>query len=456
LGLRTDQNGRVHTCCERLVIEYEPSHPETAEANDVLQIDDRTFAVVPDAQLFAPFCLRVNGSALGATHQHADAQGHSQQCADHEGERYRKGGGKAYEGETGEGDDGGTQILHDLYPFSTTKVISIHLQCKGLSPNCHLARIGKDCQNPSMNRARTDFRDRHPLRLRRSVLTIPAVNTKALAKVTELDCDAVIFDLEDSVAPEKKVEARRNLKEFLGQASLGWRERIIRINDVDSPYVIEDMQLVLALAPDAVLLPKVEEPAVVQGAADWLAEADATESLRIWAMIETPRGVLNAAAIASSGRTADSRLDAFVVGLNDLRKATRIPAERGRGYLVPYMMQVVLAARAYGLDVIDSVSNDFRDLDAFEAECAQGRSMGFDGKMLIHPSQIGPANDRFGPQPEAVAEALDVLAQFSDPLNSGLNVININGRMIERLHVEEAERLLDMVALIEARKDKPA
>jgi citrate lyase subunit beta/citryl-CoA lyase len=332
-------------------------------------------------------------------------------------------------------------------------VILIHLQCKGLSPICHLARIGKDCQNPSMNSARADFRDRHPLRLRRSVLTVPAVNTRALAKVTELDCDAVIFDLEDSVAPEKKAEARRNLKEFLDQASLGWRERIIRINDADSPHMTEDMQLVLALSPDVVLLPKVEEPAVVQGAADWLAEADATESLRIWAMIETPRGVLNAAAIASSGRTADSRLDAFVVGLNDLRKATRIPAERGRSYLMPYMMQVVLAARAYGLDVIDSVSNDFRDLDGFEVECAQGRLMGFDGKMLIHPSQIGPANGRFGPQPEAVAEARQVVEQFADPRNAELNVININGRMIERLHVEEAERLLDIVALIEARKD---
>jgi citrate lyase subunit beta/citryl-CoA lyase len=307
-----------------------------------------------------------------------------------------------------------------------------------------------------MNRVRTDFRDRHPLRLRRSVLTVPAVNARALAKVTELDCDAVIFDLEDSVASAKKDEARRNLKEFLAQTNLGGRERIIRINDVGSPYVAADMQLILALSPDAVLLPKVEGPDVVQGMAEWLAEAAATESLRIWAMIETPLGVLNAATIASSGRTADGRLDAFIVGLNDLRKATGIPAERGRSYLVPYLMQVVLAARAYGLDLIDSVSNDFRDLDAFDAECIQGRSMGFDGKMLIHPSQIGPANDRFGPQTEAVAEAREVVAQFADPRNAELNVININGRMIERLHAEEAERLLDIVALIEARKDKQA
>ncbi|KQW27892.1 ATP-binding protein [Rhizobium sp. Root274] len=304
-----------------------------------------------------------------------------------------------------------------------------------------------------MHLAQTEFRDRHPLRLRRSVLTVPAVNERALAKISDLDCDAVIFDLEDSVAPEKKSEARENLKNFMEQADLGWRERIIRINAIDSTNLADDLQLIRVLVPDAVLLPKVEEPASVQSVADWLAEADATESLRIWAMIETPRGVLNAATIASSGRTADGRLDAFVVGLNDLRKATGIPAEPGRNYLVPYLMQVVLAARAYGLDVIDSVSNDFRDMDAFAAECAQGRSMGFDGKMLIHPSQIGPANDQFGPLSDAVAEARQVVEQFADPLHAGLNVINVNGRMIERLHAEEAERLLSMVALIEARKE---
>jgi citrate lyase subunit beta/citryl-CoA lyase len=422
-------------------------HTKTSE------IDDRAFAVIPDAQAFASFRLSVNGGTLCATHQHSGTEGHGEQRADNDGQRNCKSGRETYESETGEGDDGGTEILHDLCPFSTAKVVLIPLQCKGLSLNCHLARIRKDCQNPCMYPGRTDFRDRHPLRLRRSVLTVPAVNERALAKISDLDCDAVIFDLEDSVAPEKKAEARKSLRNFLEQADLGWRERIIRINAVDSAHLADDLHLILAMSPDAVLLPKVEEPASVQTVADWLAEADATESLRIWAMIETPRGVLNAATIASSGRTADGRLDAFVVGLNDLRKATGIPAEPGRSYLVAYMMQVVLAARAYGLGVIDSVSNDFRDIDAFAAECAQGRLMGFDGKMLIHPSQIRPANDHFGPQPDAVAEAQHVVAQFADPLNAGLNVINVNGRMIERLHAEEAERLLSMVALIEARKE---
>jgi citrate lyase subunit beta/citryl-CoA lyase len=301
----------------------------------------------------------------------------------------------------------------------------------------------------------SSFRAHHPSRLRRSILTVPAINDRALDKLTSLDCDAVIFDLEDSVAEDRKAYARVNLLNFLRDRDLGHRERIIRINAADTAFYREDMSLVLAALPDAVLLPKVEETVTVQDVADMLSESDAAEGLRIWAMIETPRGVLNAAAIASSGRTSDSRLDAFVVGLNDLRKATGIPAAPGRTYLVPYLMQVVLAARAYGLDVIDSVSNDFRDLEAFSEECGQGRAMGFDGKMLVHPAQIEPANRQFGPSDAAIAEARLVADAFSDPAHTGLNVININGRMIERLHAEEAARLLAKVALIDARKDKP-
>lgn len=301
----------------------------------------------------------------------------------------------------------------------------------------------------------SSFRAHHPSRLRRSILTVPAINDRALDKITSLDCDAVIFDLEDSVAEDRKADARINLLNFLRDRDLGHRERIIRINAADTAFYREDMSLVLAALPDAVLLPKVEEPVTVQDVADMLSESDAAEGLRIWAMIETPRGVLNAAAIASSGRTSDARLDAFVVGLNDLRKATGIPAEPGRTYLVPYLMQVVLAARAYGLDVIDSVSNDFRDLQAFSEECGQGRAMGFDGKMLIHPAQIEPANRQFGPSDAAIAEARLVADAFSDPAHADLNVINIDGRMIERLHAEEAARLLAKLALIDARKDKP-
>ncbi|MDE1992806.1 MAG: CoA ester lyase [Rhizobiaceae bacterium] len=287
--------------------------------------------------------------------------------------------------------------------------------------------------------------------LRRSVLSVPAINSRALEKSRDLDCDAVIFDLEDSVAPEKKAEARGNLRDFFAGPPLTGKERIIRINSLASGFGSDDLELVLALEPDAVLLPKVDEPQDVMMIGDRLAEADAPESLRIFAMIETPRGILNAAAIAEAGRTAGSRLDCFVVGLNDLRKETGVLPQPDRAYLVPWLMQVILAVSAYGLDAIDSVFNDFRDQEQFDAECAQGRAMGFAGKMLIHPNQIEAANRHFGPDEAALAEAKAVIAAFADPAAANLNVVNLNGRMVERLHLVQAERLVHKAELIAER-----
>ena len=212
------------------------------------------------------------------------------------------------------------------------------------------------------------------------------------------------------------------------------------------------MELVVEIMPDAVLIPKVEHVSVVQAVADLISDAGMQKEISIWAMIETPKGVLNAPAIA----LADERLRCFVVGLNDLRKATGVLPEPGRNYLVPWLMQVVLAGRAQGMDVIDSVFNDFRSADAFEAECAQGRSMGFDGKMLIHPDQIEPANRHFGPDPNAVREAENIVAAFARPDADGLNVINLDGKMVERLHLAEAEQLLATAARIAARTRKPS
>jgi len=289
-------------------------------------------------------------------------------------------------------------------------------------------------------------------RLRRSVLSVPAINRRALDKIHSLDCDAVIFDLEDSVAPDSKAEARDNLRTFFdGPLPVG-KERIIRINALASGYGNADLDLVLALQPDAVLLPKVDELQDIIAVSDRLYEADAPESLRIWAMIETPRGILNAAALAEAGRTAGSRLDCFVVGLNDLRKETGVLPLPGRAYLVPWLMQVVLAVRAYGLDAIDSVFNDFKDLDALAAECAQGRAMGYDGKMLIHPAQIEAANRHFGPDQAAIEQARKIIAAFADPTAAGLNVITLDGQMVERLHLVEAEALVHKAGLIADRK----
>ncbi|MEI3852285.1 MULTISPECIES: HpcH/HpaI aldolase/citrate lyase family protein [Ensifer] len=295
--------------------------------------------------------------------------------------------------------------------------------------------------------------EHHPVRLRRSVLCVPADNARALAKVAELATDAAIFDLEDAVAPERKVEARAALVQHL-TANRPDCEIVIRINALGSGFGQDDLAAVLAANPDAILLPKVESPADIQAAADWLTENDAPETLRLWAMIETPRGVINAPLIAETGRTFGGRLDCFVVGLNDLRKDTGVPDRPGRPYLIPWLMQILLAARGGGLDVIDAVFNDFRDADGFDEECRQGRDMGYDGKMLIHPAQIGPANERFGVEQIAVDEARAIIAAFALSENAGKGVINLNGRMVERLHLDQAVMLAAKADLIEKRKTR--
>ena len=297
-----------------------------------------------------------------------------------------------------------------------------------------------------------DFYFNNTARPRRSLLSVPAINQRALAKLATLDCDGVIFDLEDSVAPEMKDEARNNLATYFKDSPLEGREAIIRINSVATTAGQKDVKAALACKPDAILLPKVEQPTDIHDVADLLAASDAPDSLKIWAMIETPKGVLNAAAIAEACHTTGARLGGFVIGLNDLRKETRVPDQPGRTYLVPWLMQVILAARTYGLEIIDSVSNDFRNLDAFATECEQGRAMGFDGKMLIHPAQIDAANRAFAPDERALAEAREIIEAFANPQSAGLNVINSNGRMIERLHVEPAERLVAMADIIAKRK----
>lgn len=288
------------------------------------------------------------------------------------------------------------------------------------------------------------------IRLRRSILSVPAINQRALEKIHALDCDAVIFDLEDSVAPEKKAEARDNLRRFFGETPLSGREAIIRINGLDTDFGAQDLDLVRELSPDAVAVPKVDDLAVIDAVEAQLQQA--SPRLRLWAMMETPRGIANAVEIARSRQAAASRLDCFVVGLNDLRKETGVAPLRGRTYLIPWLMQVVLAARAYGLDVIDSVYNDFKDIEAFEEECAQGRDMGFDGKMLIHPAQIEPANNAFGPSADAIEDARAIIAAFAQPEAHTLNVITMNGRMVERLHLKQAEKLVAQAGRIAERR----
>ncbi|WP_113153590.1 CoA ester lyase [Nitratireductor sp. OM-1] len=291
----------------------------------------------------------------------------------------------------------------------------------------------------------------HPARLRRSVLYAPASNEKALLKSTSLACDVVIYDLEDAVGPEEKLAARERLRDFLNGGDRPRCEIVVRINALSSIWGTEDFLAARAMRPDAILLPKVDRPRDILDVDAMLDETDAPRSLKLWAMIETPRGVLNLGPIAELGRDPAARLSCLVAGTNDLAKETGIELTADRRYLSPFLFQLVMAARAGGLSVLDGVSNDFRDLEAFEASCLEARSMGFDGKTLIHPAQIGPANAVFAPSSEAIAEAEAIVTAFADPNNAGRGVISLNGRMVERLHLEMAQTLL---ARADAIRDK--
>ncbi|MBZ9773051.1 HpcH/HpaI aldolase/citrate lyase family protein [Mesorhizobium sp. CO1-1-8] len=290
-------------------------------------------------------------------------------------------------------------------------------------------------------------------RPRRSVLYIPASNDKALAKIAQLACDAVIIDLEDAVAPADKIAAREKLAGiFAGHpvANHNGRrcEMIVRINALASDWGADDLLAAASCEPDGILLPKVDTPRDLLEAGDVLDDNFAPDSVKLWAMIETPKALLNIGAIAELGRDPASRLNCFVAGTNDLVKETGILARPDRRYLVPWLMQMVLAARAGGIDMLDGVSNDFRDLDAFTHECTEAAAMGFDGKSLIHPAQVEAANRAFAPATEAVAEARSVKEAFALAENAGKSVIALNGRMVERLHLAQAEKLLAKAAAI--------
>ena len=296
-----------------------------------------------------------------------------------------------------------------------------------------------------------------PVRPRRSVLYLPAGNARALEKLQGLSCDCVIFDLEDSVAPDAKDEARENLRRFFSDGRAAalptGMEKVIRINPLSSPWGAEDLLAARGCRPDAVLIPKVDEPEDIVVVLDALEQTDAPPDLRIWAMIETPRGLMNAGQIARLARTDGARLDCFVTGANDLIKETGVAALPGRPWLSSWLMQIILAARAYGLDVLDGVFNEFRDETGLIAECRDGQAMGFDGKTLIHPSQIKPANEAFGISSDRLAEAKSIAAAFAEPENADRGVISLDGRMVERLHLEMAERLINKAARISARQD---
>jgi citrate lyase subunit beta/citryl-CoA lyase len=275
---------------------------------------------------------------------------------------------------------------------------------------------------------------------------MPGANQRALEKARGLDCDAIIFDLEDAVAPGAKDTARRQVAAAVDAGGYGYRELIVRVNGVETPWYEDDLRAVRSLPVSAVLLPKVESVASIERTLELLAHGGGADK-KLWLMMETPRGVMSADHLA--GCCAD--VEALVMGTSDLVTELRARHTPGRENLLHALQAVVLAARANDCTVLDGVHLDFRDLDTFAAICAQGRDMGFDGKTLIHPSQIAPANAAFGPSAAAVEAARQVLEVWRQAQASGQGVVELNGRLVENLHVAEAERLLAYAAAIDAR-----
>jgi citrate lyase subunit beta/citryl-CoA lyase len=275
---------------------------------------------------------------------------------------------------------------------------------------------------------------------------MPGSNPRALAKARTLPADAVIFDLEDSVAPDQKALARDQVISAAREGGFGAREIVIRINNLESPWGRDDLIAAASARPDAILLPKVDGPGAIMHAARELRGAGAPERVRLWAMMETPLAILNAGSIASAAADPAARLDVLVMGLNDLAKETRARFTPGRGAMTPWLAICVAAARAHGVDLIDGVYNDIANLEGFKAECEQGRDMGLDGKTLIHPSQIEICNEIFAPTKAEVDAASAIIAAFDEPANRDKGVIQLNGRMVERLHADMARRTLAIAA----------
>jgi len=284
----------------------------------------------------------------------------------------------------------------------------------------------------------------HP---RRSVLYMPGSNLRALEKARILPDDGVILDLEDAVAPEAKPAARKQVAEAVKAGGFDKREVFIRVNGIDTPWFAEDIEAAAQAIPDAILVPKISFPEQLELIGGRLAHLRADSHIGVWAMIETPLAIINAPALAAKALDAKSRLGGFVMGTNDLAKETRARLVSGRAPMLAWLSTCVLAARAYDIAILDGVYNHLANAEGFARECAEARDLGFDGKTLIHPNQIERCNAIFSPAPEEVCEARKIIAAFAQPENQGKGVVQIDGRMVERMHAEMAQRT---VALAEA------
>ncbi len=279
----------------------------------------------------------------------------------------------------------------------------------------------------------------------RSALYVPASNQRAIDKTASINADWVIFDLEDSVSVEGKDAAREALISAFQRREFGLSRAAIRCNSATSIDFPADIETIATCLPDAVLLPKVSSADDVRLYARHAGElAVETDS---WFMIETVSGITKLGEIIESAADTQCSLSTLVVGHNDLASESGVSLDHDRRYLIPWLMQIVLHARQAGLQVLDSVWNNYRDLQGFENEALQGKQMGFDGKTLIHPSQVEPATRLFSPSPEEVTRARLIIDTFAQPENSRSNVLPINGEMVERLHLLQAQRLLHKAGL---------
>jgi citrate lyase subunit beta/citryl-CoA lyase len=289
------------------------------------------------------------------------------------------------------------------------------------------------------------------IRPRRSVLYMPGSNARALEKAKTLSVDGVILDLEDSVAPDAKELARKQVIDAVKAGGFGKREVFIRVNGVDTPWHADDLAAAAHAAPDAILVPKIVNPDMLEMIGRRLLDMGTDHKTRVWAMIETPLAIFNILSIAAEAKDSESRLAGFVMGTNDLAKDTRARLVPGRGPMLSWLSTCVAAARVYGIDILDGVYNDIGNADGFEMECRQGVELGFDGKTLIHPNQIEPCNTAFSPAADEVAWARKMIAAFDLPENRAKGVVSIDGRMVERLHADMARRTVAVAEAIAAR-----
>jgi len=285
------------------------------------------------------------------------------------------------------------------------------------------------------------------LRPRRSVLYMPGANERALEKAKSIPTDALILDLEDSVAPDAKAEARDRVCAAATSGEYGYREIVIRTNGLGTEWHEADFAAAAKAGPDAILVPKVNSADEVLRLAAALETAGAPDRTKLWAMVETPIAFLHVAEIAA----AHERLTVLVMGVNDLVNETYARHVPGRAPVLPALSLAILGARAAGKIILDGVYNDVKDEEGFLAEAQQGRDLGFDGKTLIHPSQVAPANAAFAPTDDEVEHAKVVIAAFEEAQAAGKGVVTVNGRMIENLHVRDAERILAVAGAIASR-----